>query len=425
MSPDGERVAVVLEDGRVRVWDWEAGKVLNDPVAAGEAIETLARFSGDSAKLIVGALSEDDMAKIHPNYQAGRTHTKHARIINASTGAELARLPLDRPISNAAISQDGTLAVTADRLGLVVLWNTADGTVVSELGALGTKIIDLTFFGDDRGIRAVSKDGVVQIWSKQSYGSPTTRPSQADAGSSSSCSQEIKYSIKPVVSRDAFVIVTDAATSQQVAKLGGTHQGFVKETHSTPDGKRIVSIDGTGVIRLWDPSSGKLLSELNVKAAVGYFEPASFLGFTNDCRLLLTHDSSIKLWSAETGVLVRELGPSKGNEVGADLHRNGDWLALVRRSDEDIRAEGYEVEILSIKDEFKLRLPSRFSRRPRLRFASNDNLIVSTPGKGNLEFFVSSGVDGAVQRGKHLADRCMLASVLVRRYVPLSGSAIR
>jgi WD40 repeat protein len=106
---------------------------------------------------------------------------------------------------------------------------------------------------------------------------------------------------------DNTVRVWDVATGKEARRLGG-HDPWVTSVVYAPDGSAVASAGADGMIRVSDPATGKVLRHFK-----GHGEPVSCLAFSPDGTLLASGsgvvsggDSTLRLWEAKTGNLLRE-----------------------------------------------------------------------------------------------------------------------
>jgi hypothetical protein len=104
--------------------------------------------------------------------------------------------------------------------------------------------------------------------------------------------------------------------------LGG-HQSEVKCCAFSPDGRRILSADSSGRLKIWDADTAKELATM--QGGFGY--PAC--AFSPDGRRIVSalSDETLKLWDAQTGVQIWEFELGGQGEATAWSPRGDDLVA--------------------------------------------------------------------------------------------------
>lgn len=96
--------------------------------------------------------------------------------------------------------------------------------------------------------------------------------------------------------------VRDAALRQMqeliLPRLSVVPGGEIVSAGFSPDGKKFVTMNDKGSVRMWDTGSGRGLVEFSVPVATFRFRKATFL---RDGRRIFTAAENARLWSADTG----------------------------------------------------------------------------------------------------------------------------
>jgi WD40 repeat protein/tetratricopeptide (TPR) repeat protein/tRNA A-37 threonylcarbamoyl transferase component Bud32 len=226
-SLDGQHLVTASHDGKARVWDADTGPLV--ATLPHDGIVQHAVFSPDGARVLTGSQAKDDTLGA-------------ARIWETATGKPLTRpLDLPEPVVQVAFSPDGTCFLTRS-LHEVRLWDTASGLTllsgalqhpISEakeiLGRQGLHpflrsrgnglVSDAAFSPDGRWMATAADDGV-RIWDVQA----------AQQG------------------QTAFVQAAQQALPPLLHSRGASSVTF------SPEGRRLVTTSGDGMVRLWDLS---------------------------------------------------------------------------------------------------------------------------------------------------------------------------
>ena len=196
-SPDGRWLAAGGRDGTVRVWPWAA----DDPQPAvtfkahGGWVQALA-FSRDSARLVSG----------------GRDRTLH--VWDARTGAAVDSIDPRGTVTAVAHSPDGATLAWTTAGSSATLMDVADGRRV-RLAGHTQSVNAVAFAPDGRTVATASDDQTVRLWT--------------------------------------------AASGRPGPVLRG-HTNRVTAVAFTPDGRRVVSAGDDHVVRIWEAATGRQLT---------------------------------------------------------------------------------------------------------------------------------------------------------------------
>lgn len=222
LAPDGREAVVALEN-RLLVYDVATGRLARELPAASGVVRTV-DWSPDGRSLLVTIF-----------YDAS------ARLVDAETGVESGRLPVEREAASAAFSEDGRTAAVGSEPGALVLFALGGGGPRT-LSESGRAVAALAFAGDR--LIAARDGGVVQVWSIQAgrlerelaTGSPSARIA---------------------VGRNRLAITGGTGTVQLLRLDGGEpletrrwHQHDVLVVTLTAN--TLVSADGGGRVAIWD-----------------------------------------------------------------------------------------------------------------------------------------------------------------------------
>lgn len=179
------------------------------------------------------------------------------------------------PVMDAAISADGTHALTASFDNSVGYW-TLGGETVVWLEGHRAAVKSVLFIGDRRAASG-GDDFAVEIW--------------------------------------------DLSTGRELHRLEG-HQGQVNGLALSPDGRTLASASWDGSVRLWDSGTGEAL-----RTMTGHESSVSDVAFSADGSLVYSAsaDGTIRTWDVASGTETRIL-VKHGFGVNKLLIGNG-WLA--------------------------------------------------------------------------------------------------
>jgi WD40 repeat protein len=204
-------------------------------------------------------------------------------------------------VQGLALSRDGSLLVSGDDGGQVIVWDRPGGQELRRWRLKG--------------------------WAYALALSPGNQQA--------AISERIPLVFDP--GQHAGVRLWDVATGQVKRDLGGEFKGmYLAAAAYSPDGKLLAlgrggEVDGpNGKVFLLDPAAGKKLREL----APGHQYGVTDLAFHPGGKYLAScgRDTMIRVWSAADGKLVKELGKPRGGQFKDWIHAisfsaDGRWLA--------------------------------------------------------------------------------------------------
>ena len=370
-SPDGKRVAAGERNGKVTIFDFASGKVVNELQHAPRDRVRVLAFSPDSSQLLTGG--DDDNAKLW----------------DVESGRLLAVLPHDDHVHAAAFLPDGrhVLFGLKDARQLTILdletkrqIATADGVDVTPPGFallpdgrhLATTLAEYQIADEP------SEPGVIQIWrlpNNQEF-RPVPQPVRV-IGHDQSLSSLTWLPDGTIVTsawdpaEKHWKLYFSSATSAQVENGVTAGEGGISYLDATPDGKWLAAAVRTGSqVQLWDAEGRRLVHTFDTG---GWVHGVSL---SRDGKWLAaaSWDESIKVWDIETRELVKELGGF------GRVHRvrfSPDGRLLAGSATTSGRTQIYETKSWSLQSKF-----SNGYAVGVMSFSA-DGSILATGGHGN------------------------------------------
>ena len=294
LSPDGQTIASIDNNGNVKLWDLHGGLIQKLP-GHDDAVHGLS-FSPDSKSLVT--VSADRTFKLW-NLKSSFLKSFDGQQNSVHLGVSFS--PDGRTLASA--SWEPTLGQWA-----VKLWSNS-GEVLRTFTGYGESIRTIRFSKDGRFIATASWDGSVKLWTLD--GKLFTNFLQHAAPVNG---VDLNYDNSKVVSagypepqsRRNYWMMWNIDGSSPVRFFG--HQEGIYRIIFSPDGSKVATASWDRTVKLWNASDGTLLKTLNAHSNWLYG-----LTFSPDGQLLVAagRDRTITIWSVE-GKLLHTLTGHQG-----------------------------------------------------------------------------------------------------------------
>jgi WD40 repeat protein/tRNA A-37 threonylcarbamoyl transferase component Bud32 len=303
-SPRGDRLASADGGGNVKIWDALDGKeLLQLPTLALAGGALALAWSADGNSLAGAGQAPLGKAVVQIWDAASGTPSQPLETLGAVNRplALPARPGEQDPPRHIFIgswamsllwSPKGRKLALADADGKVQIWDVGTGQHVPIPNAHKGGVHSAAWSADGSLLASVGGDGVVRTWDPVTGKAVFTVPFRKADDFMAPAAMARSYALTwiqgeggkrlSVVCNDGEIRVWDAATAKEVedppfhlipldldaagaGRLGSRGERFVW----SPDGKRLASIQVGGVVKLWDPLSGKEEESVTVPAAKG------------------------------------------------------------------------------------------------------------------------------------------------------------
>jgi WD40 repeat protein len=319
-SPDGDRIVTVANDTSVRLWDGKTGQPVGT-LGGHQGQVLLASFSADGQRLVTAAAQAAFLwdARSGKLIAALRGHTEN--------------------VKDAVFSPDGSRIVTTSADETARLWDGKTGQFLMLLEGHSGTVYSATFtLAGGKAIMTISADGTARLWDSQ-----TGQPLFLPVG-------HPRYSQILALSRDGGRMVSlnesgvlelwdrilgHMRASLSVGASDGSSDAAVnpKEAAKTPvafspNGRRIATGGADGIGRLWDGRTGQALFALK-----GHHGRVQAVAFSPDSSLLLTGsaDGTARLWRTQINRYPRPIEGHQTEVTSISFSRDGSRLLTASR----------------------------------------------------------------------------------------------
>ncbi|HWB12352.1 MAG TPA: serine/threonine-protein kinase [Pirellulales bacterium] len=270
-SPEGDTVAMAVEDGLVRLWDLQTATV-KAKFEAHRGVVWNAKFSSNGDWL---ATSGDD---------------GQVKLWNLSDLGGFKSFAHPNGVRGFAVAHDDRTLFAGGREGGLHVWSVDSAKPVLQTDHPGA-VYAVAISPDDATLATGGSDKVVRLWNARTL----TPKLQLEGHTAPVYSVSFRPDGRRLASAgwDKSVRVWDAA-SGELAKSWEGHEGDIWAVVYSPDGSKLATGGHEGEVKLWDAETGELLGTyLGHKAAV------HSLAFNRDGTRLASggRDGAVRIWA--------------------------------------------------------------------------------------------------------------------------------
>jgi WD40 repeat protein/serine/threonine protein kinase len=341
-SPDGKRIVTGCKDGMVRLWDATSGKNLADMKGHTDWVRCLV-FTPDGTRIASGSLD------------------KTLRFWDAASGKILSIIQTNGGVNSIAFSPDARRVAAGLESGQLELWDAASGQqFATMMGREGNAIYAVAFSPDGSRIVCGKSDGTVSIWDAASAKETiqlTGLSNQYEFQDPVAKQYELQWPVITVAfTPDGRRILSGDMGGQVRVWDAGKNQGFttlradgsVYSIAFSPDGTLLVSGSGDKTVRLWNVESGKVIASYK-----GHDAGVRSVAFTHDGRRIVSgsEDKTIRIWDIQTGKAISTLTGHESRVRSVAVSPDGRRIASVS-NDKTVRiwdaASGKSITIIPL-----------------------------------------------------------------------------
>ncbi len=322
-SPDGRRIVSACDDGRLRVWDAQTGKLSAtfghaetfawDVAWSPDGKQIAAAFGDSTARLFDAATGNELMAyrghthkwitavAFAPDGQRLATGSRDgtARVWETASGRALLTLEARASwVNTLAFSPDGkSLATGHPAKPVMKVWDAMTGRELRAFDATVSAVWSLAFAPDGQSLVTGHKDGAARLW-ELSSGQAVTLKGHRDEIRAVSFAPNGE--LLATASADRTVKLWDSRTKEERATLKG-HTGQIWAVAFAPDSQTLASGDSENTVKVW-----QLAETLGFSARThDLYAENTFALFSPDSqKLAVAHGTKLELVAAATGQIL-------------------------------------------------------------------------------------------------------------------------
>jgi serine/threonine protein kinase len=275
-SPDGQTVAMAIDDGTVKLWDTQAARVRT----------TLNAHQGPVWSI---AMSRDG------KHMATASDEGLIKVWDTHTSKEITEFKHRNAIRSIAFAPDGKRLVAGSRDGSLFIWDMSvkSAPVMTE-GHKGT-VVAVAFSPDGKAVASGGGDKLVKLWDAETGQERLTF--QGHSGGVYAVAFSPDNKTLATGSWDRTVRLWECASGSNLVTLQGPSRD-VWAVAFAPNGRTLVSAGEEQTVRLWDVASGRELVAWKGHDSVIYTA-----AFSPDGKTVASggRDGTVRLWDVPEG----------------------------------------------------------------------------------------------------------------------------
>ncbi|MEL7314278.1 MAG: caspase family protein, partial [Cyanobacteria bacterium J06559_3] len=296
-SPDGRRVAILRDEGKVSVWALSTGqKIL--AINHTSNISTMT-FNPTSTHLALAAADGT------------------ATVFDIATGRDSVPLSHKGPVTDVRFSPDGAKIATASVDQTVRLWAATTGNMLTQFDHEDA-VKTVTFSPDGTHLATTSLSKAAHVWD-------IATGQTTDTLSHDSLVNRVIFSPDgariATASVDATTKLWDTTPTEDARRL--VHEGAVRgATFSPNDGEWVATGSNDGTVKLWNPGTGEISQTLSHPEGVRTMS----VGPKGRRIVTASEDNVARVWDVKTGKVLHSL-KHEGTLLSVSFSPDGKQIA--------------------------------------------------------------------------------------------------
>jgi WD40 repeat protein len=268
-DPQSDMVAMGLEDGSVRLWNWPQ-QAMESTLEAHRGIVWSLKFSDDG------------------QFIASSGYDKLLKIWKRSTLEPLTEFVHPSGVRGLAIS--GSQLYTGDASGGIHKWTLDSKEPLLSAQQPGV-VYTLALSPDDKTLASAGSDKTIHLWNAETF-KPKLKL-EGHAGPVNGLAFNARGDRLASAGWDGKVRLWDAAGGKLLRQWEG-HQGDIWAIAFSPDGRNLATGGGSdGAVKIWEAETGELLATY-----LGHNTAVDAIAFNRDGTLLVSggRDGAARIW---------------------------------------------------------------------------------------------------------------------------------
>lgn len=228
-------------------------------------------------------------------------------------------------VRSLAFRSDGSQLASVSNGGELIIWDVTSGEIIQQSN-LGTAIEKIMWTPDGQEYLTVI-DTLAIFGSVDDDGRTRFKILQKNESGFGDIFTDISWNLAGqqivVSSRDGTARIWQTTTDNEIIFVYTEHQNPVTAVSWSPNGDSIASGDSGGLIRVWRPYSGEIVTTL-----IGHSDTIEDLSWSPDGKLIASgsRDGTLRIWNIENGIRIANI-PFTGAVLAVDWSPQGDKIA--------------------------------------------------------------------------------------------------
>jgi WD40 repeat protein len=220
-------------------------------------------------------------------------------------------------VRSCAISDDGSMIVSASADSTVRLWDTLRGTELATFTGHKAPLRSCAISGDGRMIVSASEDGVIKAWDRTRSSEQITLAEYEAPVSSCGISADKQRIVSAY--EDGKLMLWESSTGEQLREFAG-HTAGVRGCAISADGSVVISASLDGTLKAWNTVTGEEINTLH-----GHSAGVRDCAVTADGSRAVSasRDYTLKVWDVQRGIPTSTLEGHNAGVNGCAISSDG------------------------------------------------------------------------------------------------------